>query len=198
MNITNMGAEQQFNWASNGKKMFSVVNKNATNAWGQQRGYRIIPGRSNMHLTMLNSPFSRHQTAMSKSDLAVTRQHDWEPYANSWQNVNLAWEPQQDFMKFFNDESVDGEDLVVWFNLGMHHFTRAEDVPVTLFTEAASSITFAPQNFFDRAQEGDLLNRRWIVPDNGTLAYEDYGVPLPACKIELEEPVDGLLPWLTV
>ena len=82
----------------------------------------------------------------------------------------------------------------------MHHFTRAEDVPVTLFTEAVSSIVFAPQNFFDRAQEGDLLNRRWIVPDedSGTLTYEDYGVALPSCKVELEEPVAKLEPWVTL
>jgi primary-amine oxidase len=39
--------------------------------------------------------------------------------------------PQQDFSKFFDGESIDNEDLVVWFNLGMHHFTRSEDVPVS-------------------------------------------------------------------
>ncbi|KAJ9137572.1 Amine oxidase [Pleurostoma richardsiae] len=200
LNITNMEMEQQFNWAANGQKMFCVVNNNATNAWGEKRGYRIVPGKSNIHLSVADSPFSRHQTAMSKSHLAVTQQHDSEPYANSWQNINLPWAPQQDFMKFFDGESVDGEDIVLWFNLGMHHFTRAEDVPVTLFTEAVSTIMFAPQNFFDRAQEGDLLNRRWIVPDEdtGVLTYEDYGVALPTCKVELEEPVLGLSPWVAV
>ncbi|KAB5577993.1 copper amine oxidase [Coniochaeta sp. 2T2.1] len=200
LNTTNMATEQQFDWAANGQSMYCVVNNNRTNAWGVKRGYRIVPGRSNVHLSVLNSPFSKSQSTFSKSHLAVTKHHDEETYANSWQNINLASKPQHDFTKFFDGESVDDEDIVVWFNLGMHHFTRSEDVPVTLYTEAVSSITFAPQNFFDRAQEGDLLNRRWIVANSttGELNYEDYGVELPTCKVEFGEPVDGILPWDTI
>lgn len=189
-----MEKEQQFNWAPNGEVMYCVVHANATNEWGEKRGYRIVPGKSNIHLTTLNSPFSRRNSGMLKSHLAVTRQHDTEPYANSVQNVNLPESPQQDFLKFFDGESVDKEDLVVWLNLGMHHFTRAEDVPVTLFTEAVSSVMFAPQNFFDRAQDGDLKNRRWIVPDSKgeTLHYDDYGVELSQCEVKFEEPASNV------
>ncbi|KAI0008106.1 amine oxidase catalytic domain-containing protein [Xylariaceae sp. FL0662B] len=185
----NMKTEQQFNWPDNGQGMFCVNHASATNKWDTPRGYRIVPGKSNIHLSTLNSPFSKHNTAMSKSHLAVTRQHDTEPWANSIQNLNLPWRPQQDFAKFFDDESVENEDLVVWFNLGMHHFTRSEDVPVTLYSEAVSSIMFAPQNFFDSAQDGDLRNRRWIVPaaDNVTVEYETFGIDLPQCKVSLQE-----------
>ena len=185
-----MEKEQQFNWAPNGETMYSVVHKNATNKWGERRGYRIVPGLSNIHLHTMKSPWSRHNSAFMKSHLAVTRQHDTEPFANSIYNANLPMRPQLDFMKYFNNESIDGADLVLYFNLGMHHFTRAEDIPVTLFTEAVSSITLAPQNFFDRAQDGDLKNRRWFVPNNetGTLDADAYGVDLPHCKIEFREP----------
>jgi primary-amine oxidase len=98
--------------------MYVVINPNATNAWGELRGYRIVPGRSDIHLSTLNSPWSLKSSEFTKSHLAVTRQHDTEPYANSVQNINLPMKPQQDFSKFFDGESVDGEDLVVWFNLG--------------------------------------------------------------------------------
>lgn len=194
LDISMMETEQQFNWAPNNEAMYCVVNPNATNAWGEKRGYRIVPGKSNIHLTPMNSPFSRHNTPFAKSNLAVTVQHDNEPYANSVANVNLPEAPQQDFMKFFDGESVEDEDIVLWFNLGMHHFTRAEDIPVTLYTEAVSSIVFAPQNFFDRAQDGDLLNRRWLETDSetGELSFETYGVPLPECKVSLTEPVFGV------
>ena len=75
----------------------------------------------------------------------------------------------------------------------MHHFTRSEDVPVTLYTEAYSSIVFAPQNFFDRAQDGDLLNRRWMqVDEEGALTFETYGVGLDICPIVLDEPTELL------
>ncbi|CAM1508850.1 Fc.00g025890.m01.CDS01 [Cosmosporella sp. VM-42] len=194
LNITTMETEQQFNWAPNNHAMYCIVNPNATNAWGEKRGYRVVPGRSNIHLTPLNSPFSRHQSAFSKSHLALTVQHDNEPYANSIANINLPGAPQQDFLKFFDGESVEDTDIVLWFNLGMHHFTRAEDIPVTLYTEAVSSIVFAPQNFFDRAQDGDLLNRRWMETneDTGELSFKTYGVPLPQCQVELTEPAFGI------
>lgn len=189
-----MQEEQQFNYAPNNQAMYVVLNPNATNAWGEPRGYRIVPGRSDIHLSTLNSPWSLKNSEFAKSHLAVTRQHDNEPFANSVQNINLPFTPQQDFSKFFDGESVEDEDLVVWFNLGMHHFTRSEDVPVTLYTEAYSSIVFAPQNFFDRAQDGDLKNRRWMEVDTeGKLTYETYGVGLETCAIELEEPAEKLL-----
>jgi primary-amine oxidase len=53
----------------------------------------------------------------------------------------------------------------------------------------------APQNFFDRAQDGDLLNRRWIEvdADSGELSFEDYGVGLDICPIVLDEPSEQIL-----
>ena len=62
---------------------------------------------------------------------------------------------------------------------------------MTLYTEAYSSIVLAPQNFFDRAQDGDLLNRRWIEVDaeSEELSFEDYGVGLYTCPVALDEPV---------
>jgi len=199
LQTSNMKEEQQFNWAPNGESMYCIVS-DKTNKWGEKRGYRMVPGKSNIHLTIQDSPFSRKSSELLKSHLAVTKVHDTEPYANSWQNVNLPWAPQQDFSKFFDGENVENEDLTVWFNLGMHHYTRAEDIPVTLYSEAVSSIVFAPQNFFDRAQEGDLRNRRWVstTSEPGVLEYEDYGVPLASCNVEIEEPASKILPWDTV
>lgn len=130
MDVSIMQTEKQFNWAPNNEAMYVVLNQNKTNAWGEKRGYRIVPGRSDIHLSALNSPWSLKNSEFAKTHLAVSRQHDNEVFANSVQNANLPWAPQQDFSKFFDGESVEDEDLVVWFNLGMHHYTRSEDVPV--------------------------------------------------------------------
>lgn len=100
--------------------------------------------------------------------------------------------PQQEFSKFFDGESVREQDIVVWFNLGMHHFTRAEDVPVTLFTEAVSSVVFAPQNFFGEGPLGDLRNRVWVEVRDGEVRGDDYGVEGDVCVVELREPVYGI------
>ncbi|KKZ64039.1 hypothetical protein EMCG_01700 [[Emmonsia] crescens] len=192
--------EDRLNYEPNHQAMYCVVNREKKNAWGENRGYRIVPGRSNIHLPIFNSPFSHRNSEFAKQHLAVTRQHDNEPLANSVQNTNLPWKPQQDFSKFFDDESLDQEDLVVWMNMGMHHFTRSEDVPVTLYSEAYASMVLAPHNFFDRAQDGDLMNRRWVVVDQESekLDFEDYGVELPQCKIRIEEPALELNPILNV
>jgi primary-amine oxidase len=71
----------------------------------------------------------------------------------------------------------------------------ANVLQVTLYTEAYSSIVFAPQNFFDRAQDGDLLNRRWIEVNEttGELTFETYGVKLETCAVKLEEPAERIL-----
>jgi primary-amine oxidase len=185
--------EKAFNWAPNGQTMFAVNHASKTNKWGTPRGYRIVPGKSNIHLSTLRSPFSLRNSEFTKSHLAVTKQHDNEVWANSVQNLNIPQAPQQDFSKFFDGESIVGEDIVVWFNLGMHHFTRAEDIPVTLYTEAVSSIMLAPQNFFDNAQDGDLQNRQWILPstDGTTLNAESFGVEFATCAIDLGQPSVG-------
>jgi len=198
LDISYLESEDRFNWAANNQAMYCVVNQNETNVWGEKRGYRLVPGRSNIHLSVLNSPFSLKNSEMAKYHLAVTKQHDNEPYANSVQNINLPSAPQQDFSKFFNNESVLQDDLVVWFNLGMHHFVRAEDIPVTLYTEAVSSIVFAPQNFFDRAQDGDLKNRRWIAYNatSEEITFDAYGIELPDCAIDISEPVYGISPTI--
>lgn len=111
LDVYNMKEEQQFNWADNNNAMYTIIS-NATNKWGTPRGYRIVPGRSNIHLSTLNSPFSLNNSHFAKSHLAVSKQHDHEVFANSVQNLNLPRKPQHDFSKFFDGESVDGEDLV--------------------------------------------------------------------------------------
>lgn len=132
LQVHNLETEEAFNWAANNAAMYCVINEDEENAWGERRGFRILPGRSNLHLTPLNSPFSAKNAEFAKTHLAVTRQHDNEPYSNSVMNVNLPLKPQQDFAKFFDGESLDQEDLVVWFNLGMHHFTRSEGMLIPL------------------------------------------------------------------
>ena len=46
------------------------------------------------------------------------------------------------------DRPIRNQDLVVWVNLGMHHLTRAEDLPV--MPTIWHSFQLRPHNFFDR------------------------------------------------
>jgi len=64
-----------------------------------------------------------------------------------------------------NDEAIEEEDLVVYFNLGGHHVPTSQDVPNTLMHTSASSVMFVPFNYFDEdvsraVRQGVRVDRR--------------------------------------
>ena len=54
------------------------------------------------------------------------------------------------------DRAIRNQDIVMWVNLGMHHLTRAEDLPV--MPTVWHSFRLRPHNFFDRNPAIDLRN----------------------------------------
>ena len=52
------------------------------------------------------------------------------------------------------DRPIRNQDIVVWVNIGMHHLTRAEDVPV--MPTIWHAFRLRPFNFFDRNPALDL------------------------------------------
>ncbi|KAF8324260.1 copper amine oxidase [Cantharellus anzutake] len=128
---------------------YSIVNKKSLNAWGYPRGYTIVPGNSPIHSTVAGSRRMLNNANFAKYNLAVSRRKDNEPSSSSAWNLNLPGAPPVDFDLYFDGESLDQEDLVVWINLGTHHFPSAEDSPNTRMNTATSSFIFSPLNFHD-------------------------------------------------
>lgn len=168
---------------ANGESMYTIVNKDAKNKWGEARGYRVLPGLSNVHLPSLKSPFFLKSAEFAKQAFAVTRHHDSEQGSSAALNQNVPEAPLVEFWKFFDGESLVQEDLVAWINLGMQHYTRSEDIPNTLMSEAHSSVMFAPQNWGDTEGTTDLTNAVIYNRKDGveTTPYEDNGVSPPEC-----------------
>lgn len=168
---------------ANGQSMYTIVNKDAKNKWGEARGYRILPGRSNVGLPSHKSPFFLKSAEFAKLPFAVTRHHDSEQGSSAALNQNVPEAPLVEFNKFFDGESLVQEDLVAWVNLGMQHYTRSEDIPNTLMSEAHSSIMFAPQNWGDAEGTIDLTNAVIYNPVEGVspTVPEDNGVAPPEC-----------------
>lgn len=193
-NITEVETEDdsRVTLAPNGQAMFTVVNKVHKNKWGQPRGYRILPGLSNVVLASQHSPFFRKNAQFAKQPIAVTRHHDTEPDSTATLNQNAPEAPLVEFWKFFDGESLIQEDIVAWVNLGMHHFTRSEDIPNTLMSEAHSSIFFAPQNWGDTELTKDLSNAVMMYPvgESGQVVVDTNGVEPPSCLVLSE--ADGL------
>lgn len=184
-NITDVASEDDglINLPPNGQTMFSVVNKAHTNKWGVPRGYRILPGLSNVVLAAKYSPFFRKNAQFAKQPIAVSRVHDSEPASSATLNQNVPEAPLVEFWDFFDGESLLQEDLVAWVNLGMHHYTRAEDIPNTLMSEAHSSIFFAPQNWGDTELTRDLSNAVMFYAEgvDNQIVMDTNGVSPPSC-----------------
>jgi primary-amine oxidase len=187
---------------TNGQTMYTIINKDQKNKWGESRGYRILPGMSNVHLASQRSPFTLKSGQWAKQAFAVSRQHDTEPSSSSTQQQNLPMAPPVEFWKFFDGESLVQEDLVMWINLGMHHYTRSEDIPNTIMTEAHSSVMFAPQNWGDTELAVDLTNAIiYHANENGSVVVpNDNGVRPPSCfpltaQDELIGVFENQSPW---
>jgi primary-amine oxidase len=110
--------ESKLFWAPNGATQFSIVNTDKPNAFGEYRGYRILPSEGTIHLTVEKSSNLENAANWATHDLFVTKQKDSEPRSAHPFNSQDVFDPPIDFNKFFDGESLHQEDLVVWFNLG--------------------------------------------------------------------------------
>lgn len=102
-----------------------------------------------MHVTIKDSPnllnsqyFGTHSFFVTRqkdsevSSLPLSKRHvgvadvvDAQPRAASaWNDFDTA-NPIVDFKQFVDGESLDQEDLTLWFNLGMHHIPQTADLP---------------------------------------------------------------------
>ena len=167
--------EAGLNWPANSKSMY-LLQSNLTNAWGERRSYRIQPGTgigSPSHLTIINSTSLGNSALWADHDIWVLKQHDNEPLGAHEKNYLDPLDPLVDFSKLANGEELneEGDDLVVYFNLGGHHVPHSGDIPNTLMHTSASSILFTPFNFFD--EDVSLHSRQGVRIDGRTQKGED-------------------------
>ncbi|KAF4440787.1 hypothetical protein F53441_12195 [Fusarium austroafricanum] len=182
-------------WAKNGATAYSVVNKDKLNKYGEAPGYSISPNSgSTARLTVQSSTALGQSANWANHNLYALQHHDTEPKSAYAFNSYDSNHPAVDFDKFFNGESLDQEDIVLYFNLGMHHLPNTADLPNTVTTKAVSSMIIAPQNYF----AGDI-SRRTI--HQVRLSYDEksivtdvktFGTKQPTCAYNLGEVAPDL------
>src|SRR5207245_630017 len=96
-------------------RSWRVVNRASKNALGLPRSYELIPGGNGIFR-------GGSAEAFAQSELWVTRYHPQE-YAQQQRPLRTA------LPSYLNDESVDGQDVVVWYVVHVHHIPRTEDWP---------------------------------------------------------------------
>ena len=110
--------EASRSWDGQKFRSWRVVNRASKNALGHPRSYELIPGG--------NGTFrGATAEAFAHADLWVTRYHENEFPCSSADPRPL----RTALPGYLNDESVDGEDVVVWYVLHVHHVPRTEEYP---------------------------------------------------------------------
>ncbi|TKA83156.1 hypothetical protein B0A55_00722 [Friedmanniomyces simplex] len=173
-------------YTGNGRTQYRVVNTAKPNKYGEYRGYRILPSDGTIHLTVLNSSNLVDAADWANYDLMITKQKDTEPRSAHPYNGQDVYDPMVRFGDFFNGESLTQEDLVVWFNLGMHHIPHTGDLPNTVFTTAHSGIQFMPLNYYDGDISRQTVNMVRINYDKGNVSeVKTFGQKEATCSADL-------------
>jgi primary-amine oxidase len=141
---------------SHGPSKFRVMNERRSNGVGNPVSYEVLVAN---HATLLLDPgdWPARRAGFLQHDLWVTPYAPAERYAageyvfQSTGSDGLAvWSAR--------DRPIRNQDIVVWVNMGMHHLTRAEDLPV--MPTIWHSFRMRPHNFFDRNPAIDLRKER--------------------------------------
>ncbi|KAG7193608.1 uncharacterized protein KQ657_000681 [Scheffersomyces spartinae] len=143
--------ETSLNLADTGVLLVESANQN--NTWGNPKAYRIEGSLG--HRIAEKAVKLAENANWADHDLHFTRQKDTEYTSSGVFNANSVFEPQVNFSDFLDEESIDGEDVVCWFNLALHHLPNTQDIPGTIFTTAESNFVMTPYNYFDSEQSRD-------------------------------------------
>ncbi|OCL04443.1 amine oxidase catalytic domain-containing protein [Glonium stellatum] len=181
--------EGKINWDPNGVFTYTVVNKDRPNQFGEYGGYRIAPGIGNTAFLVIQNSTSLGQAANWDSHhLFAVRRKDTEPRSAYPYNSYEPEAPVVDFNKFFDGESLDQEDLVIYFNLGMHHIPDTADLPNTIFSSARSSMVIRPQNYLPRDPSRNTIHQVRVNFNNGAVTeLENFGAVKPTCSFDMSD-----------
>lgn len=177
----------KINWAPNSAASYAVVNKDKQNELGEYPGFRVYPSTgSSIHLTVENSSVFSNAVNWATHPLYVVQRKDSEPVSAHPANTGNPQEPLIDFNNFFNSESLEQEDLVLYFNLGMHHMPDTYDLPNTVFTGAQSGITIRPQNYLRSENSMSTRQQIHITNKDNATSVETYGAKKPSGSFDLD------------
>ncbi|KAF8245031.1 amine oxidase catalytic domain-containing protein [Wilcoxina mikolae CBS 423.85] len=139
----------KINWHPNAATSYSVINKDHSNKFGEYRGYKIKPLSPGVFATVHESSILGKAADWAHHNLFVTKRKDTEACSShAYASYDLENPPVR-FGEFFDGEGLEQEDLVLWFNIGMHHAPATGDLPTTTFASANGGVRIEPMNYFE-------------------------------------------------
>jgi primary-amine oxidase len=127
-------------------RTWEVTSGDARNATGHATGYAIVP-EGNAVPYLGRATRERVLAGFVEHTLWVTREHEGELFA-AGDYPSQGGKPGGLAAWSSDDESIEDEDVVVWYTLGVTHVPRPEDYPVMPVEHAG--VRFLPHGFFDR------------------------------------------------
>jgi primary-amine oxidase len=116
-------------------RSWRVVNPASKNDLGLPRSYELIPSGNGIYRGGAGEKFAQ-------AELWVTR-HNPKEHPNDNRSLGTA------LPTYLNDESLEGQDVVVWYALHVHHLPRTEDWPGMPVEWVG--FTLKPRDFLDRS-----------------------------------------------
>lgn len=117
-------------------RSWRVIDKVARNGVGLPRSYHLLPGGNGVFRGAASEPFTQ-------ADFWVARYRPTEFPLSSADPRSV----KEALHTYFNDESVDGADLVTWYVMHVHHVPRTEDWPEMPVEWAGFDVI--PRDFLD-------------------------------------------------
>jgi len=137
-----------------GPSRLRVMNEARANGVGNPVSYEVLVAN---HARLLLDPgdWPARRARFLEHDVWITPYDPAERYAageyvlgSRGEDGLAAWAAK--------NRPIRNQDIVMWVNVGMHHLTRAEDLPV--MPTIWHSFKMRPHNFFDRNPAVDLRN----------------------------------------
>lgn len=163
--------------------VFSVISNHTKNRWGAPKGYKLKLNGVIHNLVAHTKSCAAY--SFSKHTLAATVRHEDEPTVASIYDQSDTTgtifqhfhdgrpRPLVDLDRYLADEeALVDEDLVLWVNVGVHHHTQAEDIPVTNTNGNTVQIFLLPHNAFAYDDSMNVANSAY-APDAGTITTFD-------------------------
>ncbi|MBW4689866.1 MAG: primary-amine oxidase [Komarekiella atlantica HA4396-MV6] len=123
-----------------------IVSADKKNALGAAPGYMLMPGGNSIFFPVEGSKI-RQKASFATHHVWVTKYEPDELYAGG--DYPNQGQPGQGLPQYIaDDESLMGEDIVLWYTMGVTHIPRSEDWPVMPVHRVGFKLV--PKGFFSR------------------------------------------------
>jgi len=143
-------AARELNLAS--ARYWKVVNPNVRNKFGDATAYKLSPGTNALPFLDPQAPVAKRAGFMFKHFWATQFDRDQLYPAGWYPNQSKGGDGLSEWVQA--DRSLDGEDIVVWYTMNLHHLPRPEDWPVQPVVYA--DFHWMPDGFFDENPALDI------------------------------------------